>query len=273
MIYPKITAVQSSPALPLGIVMPEPVVRLENLTCRYGQTAVVDSLTFGIAAGEVFGFLGHNGAGKTTTIQMLTTLAPPTSGTAIIAGFDILANPMAVRRRIGYVPENVRLYDSLTATENLLFFARLSGVANPAARVAEVLAYLGSADLGPRRVGTFSKGMRQRVGLAQAILHRPQVLFLDEPTSGLDPMGIKMLRDLIGQLNRDQGMTIFMNTHLISEIAQTCTSIAVLGHGKLIFHDRVEAVTERYGDAAAIEALYLSLTPQGRLADSRTGAT
>ena len=252
--------------------MSEPAIHLDHLTRRYGDTTVVDGLTFDIASGEVFGFLGHNGAGKTTTIQMLTTLAQPSSGRATVAGFDILSKPLEVRRRIGYVPENVRLYDTLTATENLLFFARLSGVAAPVTRVAEVLAYLGSTDLGPRRVGTFSKGMRQRVGLAQAILHRPQVLFLDEPTSGLDPMGIKMLRDLILQLNRDQGMTIFMNTHLISEIAQTCTSIAVLGHGRLIFHDRVEAVTARYGDAAAIEELYLSLTPQGRLADERTGA-
>ena len=246
--------------------MSEPAIRVDQLTRRYGDIPVVDGLTFEIASGEVFGFLGHNGAGKTTTIQMLTTLAQPTSGTATVAGFHILSNPLEVRRRIGYVPENVRLYDTLTATENLLFFARLSGVADPAVRVSEVLAYLGSAELGSRRVGTFSKGMRQRIGLAQAILHRPQVLFLDEPTSGLDPMGIKMLRDLIVQLNRDLGMTIFMNTHLISEIAQTCTSIAVLGHGRLIFHDRVEAVTARYGDAAAIEELYLSLTPQGRLA-------
>ena len=252
--------------------MSEPILRLDRLTCCYRDAVVVDGLTFDVAAGEVFGFLGHNGAGKTTTIQMLTTLVPPTSGTVTVAGSDIRSNPQGVRRKIGYVPENVRLYDTLTATENLLFFARLSGVPDPAARVAEVLAYLGSTDLGPRRVGTFSKGMRQRIGLAQAILHRPQVLFLDEPTSGLDPMGIKMLRDLIQQLNRDQGMTIFMNTHLISEVAQTCTSIAVLAHGKLVFHDRVAAVTARYGDAAAIEALYLSLTPQGRLADAHTGA-
>ena len=245
--------------------MPEPIIRLDQLTRRYADVTAVDALTFEIAQGEVFGFLGHNGAGKATTIQMLTTLAKPSSGTATVAGFDINLAPLEVRLRIGYVPENVRLYDTLTATENLMFFARLSGVPNPAFRVKEVLQYLDSAELGPRRVGTFSKGMRQRIGLAQAALHRPQVLFLDEPTSGLDPMGIKLLRDLILRLNRDQGMTIFMNTHLISEIAQSCTSIGVLGHGRLIFHDRVEAVTARYGDAAAIEALYLSLAPQGRL--------
>jgi ABC-2 type transport system ATP-binding protein len=252
--------------------MSEPILSLKDLSQSYGDTKAVDSLTFEIAEGEVFGFLGHNGAGKTTTIHMLTTLAPPTSGTARVAGYDIISDALDVRRQIGYVPENVRLYDALTATENLMFFARLSGIADPSARVAEVLNYLDSAELGPRRIGTFSKGMRQRIGLAQAILHRPKVLFLDEPTSGLDPMGIKMLRDLILRLNREQGMTIFMNTHLVSEIAQTCTSIGVLGHGRLIFHDRVEAVTAQYGDAASIEALYLSLTPQGRLAYEKAGA-
>ena len=246
--------------------MADAIVELDHLTRRYDTKAAVDDLTFSIAQGEVFGFLGHNGAGKTTTVQMLTTLVAPTAGQARVAGFDVVGQAIEVCRRIGYVPENVRLYDRLTATENLMFFARLSGVDRPAARVAEVLKYLNCTDLGPGRVGTFSKGMRQRIGLAQAILHRPAVLFLDEPTSGLDPMGIKMLRDLILALNRDEGMTIFMNTHLISEIARTCTSIAVLGHGRLIYHDRVEAVTARYGDAAAMEDLYLSLTPQGRLA-------
>jgi ABC-2 type transport system ATP-binding protein len=174
---------------------------------------------------------------------------------------------MAVRRRIGYVPENVRLYDTLTARENLMFFARLSGVPAPTARGTAVLNLLDSAALADRRVGTFSKGMRQRIGLAQAILHEPSVLFLDEPTSGLDPMGIKLLRDLVLRLNRDFGMTIFMNTHLISEIAKTCTSIAVLSHGKLVFHDKIGAVTARYGDDTALEELYLSLTPFGRLAE------
>lgn len=245
--------------------MPEPILSLRRLCQVFDGVAVVNDLTMDIARGEVFGFLGHNGAGKTTTIQMLTTLARPAAGTALVAGHDICTDPLAVRRAIGYVPENVRLYDSLTAMENLLFFARLSGVANPQRRVREVLDLLDSAYLADRRLGGFSKGMRQRVGLAQAILHNPSVLFLDEPTSGLDPMGIKMLRDLILRLNAEFGMTIFMNTHLISEIAKTCTSIAVLSHGKLMFHDRIETVTARYGDDVALEQLYLSLEPTGRL--------
>ena len=247
--------------------MPEPMIRTNRLTQSFDGVTVVDALSMDIAQGEIFGFLGHNGAGKTTTIQMLTTLARPASGTATVAGHDIGTDPLAVRRAIGYVPENVRLYDTLTAVENLVFFARLSGVADLKRRVNEVLDLLDCTYLANKRVGSFSKGMRQRVGLAQAILHQPAVLFLDEPTSGLDPMGIKMLRDLIGRLNTECGMTIFMNTHLISEIAKTCTSIAVLSHGKLVFHDRIEAVTARYGDDAALEELYLSLTPVGRLAE------
>ena len=246
--------------------MPQPIISINRLTQVFDGITAVDALTMDIAKGEVFGFLGHNGAGKTTTIQMLTTLARPASGTATVSGHDIRTDPLAVRRRIGYVPENVRLYDTLTAQENLMFFARLSGITDPGARVADTLTLLDCANLADKRVGGFSKGMRQRIGLAQAILHQPDLLFLDEPTSGLDPMGIKMLRDLIIRLNCEFGMTIFVNTHLISEIAKTCTSIAVLSHGKLVYHDRIEAVTARYGDDAALEDLYLSLTPVGRLA-------
>lgn len=246
--------------------MSNPVISIQHLTQTFRGATAVDDLTFDIAEGEVFGFLGHNGAGKTSTIHMLTTLAPPVDGTAVIAGCDIKTDPMGVRRAIGYVPENVRLYDALTGRENLKFFAKLSGVDDPAKRVDETLDLLDCKVIADRRVGDYSKGLRQRIGLAQAILHRPKVLFLDEPTSGLDPMGIKMLRDIVARLNREFGMTIFMNTHLVSEIARTCTSIGVLSHGRLVYHDTMKAVTARYGDDAALEELYLSLTPVGRLA-------
>ena len=137
---------------------------------------------------------------------------------------------------------------------------------HPSDRVAETLDFLGITDLAARRVGEFSKGMRQRVGLAQAILHRPEVLFLDEPTSGLDPMGVKLLRRVIERLNAD-GMTIFMNTHLLGEVARTCTSIGILSHGRLVFQDRIDAVSHLYGDEKALEALYLSVLPEaGRAA-------
>jgi ABC-2 type transport system ATP-binding protein len=237
------------------------MIDIRNLSQRFGRFQAVNDLTLEIPSGEIFGFLGHNGAGKTTTIHMLTTLSQPTGGTALIAGQNCVTDPLQVRRVIGYVPENIRLYDTLTARENLLFFARLSQIDDPGKRVDVVLDFLDSSALADKRVGDFSKGMRQRIGLAQAILHQPKVLFLDEPSSGLDPMGMKMLRDLIVRLNTDVGMTIFMNTHLISEIAKTCTSIGVLSHGRLVYHDKMEAVVEKYGDDSALEELYLSVTP------------
>ena len=241
--------------------MTQAAIETRGLCQKFGDFDALKDLTLTIEDGEIFGFLGHNGAGKTTTIHLLTTLAIPTSGSAKVAGHDVLSDPLGVRREIGYVPENVRLYDTLTTRENLTFFARLSGVENEQKRISEVLEFLSIEDLADRRVGSFSKGMRQRVGLAQAILHYPSILFLDEPSSGLDPMGMKMLRDLILQLNKEWYMTIFMNTHLISEIAKTCTSIGVLNQGQLVFHDAMEKVTERYGDDSALEELYLSVMP------------
>lgn len=244
--------------------MAEPAIQIRNLSRSFDEHLAVDRLNLAIEDGEIFGFLGHNGAGKTTTVHMLTTLLEPTSGTALVAGADITAEPLKVRSQIGYVPENVRLYDTLTTRENLNFFARLSGVHDVAASVAGALEFLSIKDLADKRVGNFSKGMRQRVGLAQAILHRPKVLFLDEPSSGLDPIGMKMLRDLIVRLNREMRMTIFMNTHLLSEISKTCTSIGVLNHGRLVFHDTMEEVMQRYGNESALEELYLSVTPRGQ---------
>lgn len=239
--------------------MSKSFIELQGLTRQFGSHTVVNQLSLQIEKGEVFGFLGHNGAGKTTTIHMLTTLLPPSSGSAFIGGHNIETEALAVRELIGYVPENVRLYDTLTARENLLFFARLSGVSDPATSVKEAVDFLECAHLLDRPVGEFSKGMRQRIGLAQAILHKPELLFLDEPTSGLDPIGIKTLRDLIVRLNDEFGMTIFMNTHLLSEIAKTCTSIGVLNQGSLVYHDDIEAAMTTYGDDAALEALYLSV--------------
>ena len=236
-------------------------ITTENLTKRYGDTVALNALSIEIKRGEIFGFLGHNGAGKTTTINILTTLLAPSSGSAQVCGFDVASQSLDVRKHIGYVPENVRLYDTMSAEANLLFLAKLSGVEAPAKRISMVLKFLDCPELAKKSVGQMSKGQRQRIGLAQAILHQPDVLFLDEPTSGLDPFGIKTLRDLIVKLNREFGMTIFMNTHLISEVSKTCTSIGVLNQGQLVYHDTIAAVMKRFGDDAALEQLYLKLVP------------
>ena len=225
----------------------------------YGETTILHELDFTVGEGEIFGFLGHNGAGKTTTISILTTLLRQTAGTVRIAGHDTLSESMSVRNLIGYLPENVTFYNDLTAYENLAYFARLSGVKNIDEKIDEVLGFLDFRGVEHKKLKTFSKGMRQRIGIAQAILHDPKVLFLDEPTSGLDPVGIKNLRDIILRLNREKGITIFMNTHLLSEVAKTCTSIGVLNKGRLIFRESLEETLRQFPDEVSLEEIYVQM--------------
>ncbi|NOX32135.1 MAG: ABC transporter ATP-binding protein [Deltaproteobacteria bacterium] len=229
----------------------------DGLTKKYNTVPALDNLNLQVSRGEVFGFLGHNGAGKTTTVNILTSLLVPTSGRASICGFDVQAESKQARGKIGYLPENVKFYEDLTAYENLEFFARLSGVKHPAEKISKVLAFLDFPGIENKKLGEFSKGMRQRIGIAQAIIHEPEVLFLDEPTSGLDPMGIKHLREVILRLNREKGMTIFMNTHLLSEVARTCTTIGVLNHGRLVYKDSLENTLKTFTDDVSLETIYL----------------
>jgi ABC-2 type transport system ATP-binding protein len=226
---------------------------------KYGTQIVVKDLSLTIGNGEVFGLLGHNGAGKTTTVSMLTTLLEPSSGQATVAGFDTATESYDVRRVIGYLPENVQFYDNLTLQENLEFFAQLSGLTKPKKRIKEVLEFLEFTGHEQEKLMTFSKGMRQRVGIAQAIMHEPKILFLDEPTSGLDPQGVKVLRDIITRLNKELGMTIFMNTHLLSEVTKTCTSIGILRQGELIYQNSLAHTLKSFPDQASLEDIYLQI--------------
>ncbi len=235
------------------------MIEIQGLTHAYGDITVLHDLNLSIPEGEIFGFLGHNGAGKTTTISILTTLLCQTAGKVHIAGLDTLTQSREVRNCIGYLPENVAFYNDLTAYENLAYFGRLSGIANVREKINEVLGFLDFRGIEDSRLKTFSKGMRQRIGIAQAILHEPKVLFLDEPTSGLDPMGIKNLRDIILRLNREKGITIFMNTHLLSEVAKTCTSIGVLNKGRLVYRDSLENTLRQFPDEVSLEAIYLRM--------------
>jgi ABC-2 type transport system ATP-binding protein len=234
-------------------------IRTDELTKKYNGKTVLSSLSLEVPQGEVFGLLGHNGAGKTTTVSILTTLLDPSSGRAEVNGHDIAKDDMKVRKSVGYLPENVEFYDALSLDENLTFFARLSGIPKPGERIREVLRFLDFEGHGKERLSTFSKGMRQRAGIAQAILHQPSVLFLDEPTSGLDPAGVKMLRDTIVRLSTELGMTIFMNTHLLAEVTKTCTSIGILRAGELIYHDSLERTLRSFPAQDSLEEIYLHI--------------
>jgi ABC-2 type transport system ATP-binding protein len=239
-------------------------IQTHNLTRRYGDYIAVDNLTLDVPQGEIFGFLGHNGAGKTTTVNVLTTLLLPTSGSATVFGFDIVKENLQVRQYIGYVPENVRLYNDLTVAENLHFFAALSGVDDIPKRIAEVLELLDHPEWRSLRVGGLSKGMRQRIGIAQALLHRPAVLFLDEPASGLDPEGTHAIGDLIVWLNEEFGITIFMNTHQLAEVTKLCTSIGIMNHGRLVMADSLKNVLARFPSHQSLEEIYLNVEQQER---------
>lgn len=236
-----------------------PAIELRGVRHSYDAEEVLHGIDLRIERGEIFGFLGHNGAGKTTAVNILTTLITPSGGQALVCGHDVVTERAEVTRCIGYLPADVRLYGHMTAAENLEFFARLSGVAEPRRAVAETLDYLDAADLADRRLGSFSTGMRQRIGIAQAVLHHPKVLFLDEPTAGLDPLGVRQLRDTIRRLNGDLGMTVFMNTHLLSEVAKVCTTIGVLSHGEVIYKDSIEATTRRFPDETSLEDIYVRM--------------
>ena len=235
-----------------------------HLTKKYGEFTAVNDLNLTVKEGAIFGFLGHNGAGKTTTISMLTTLILPSEGNASIGGLDVVKDNLEVRRMLGYLPENVTLYGELTAYENLKYFGELSGVKNIDKRIDEVLELLQFTRWKNNKIKTFSKGMRQRIGIAQALLHNPKILFLDEPTSGLDPQGTRDMRDLLLTLNKNRGTTIFMNTHLLSEVTKICTDIGIISEGRLLLSDSLETIEKLFAGEKSLEEIYFRIEEDGR---------
>jgi ABC-2 type transport system ATP-binding protein len=209
------------------------MIKVEGLTKRYAHTIAVDHISFEVQKGQIVGFLGPNGAGKTSTMRMLTCFMPPTEGTAAVAGFDVVESPMEVKKRIGYLPETPPLYPDMEVCEYLEFVGRLKGVSKQdiAKRVAEASERCAIADVSRKLISKLSKGYRQRVGLAQAIIHNPDVLILDEPTSGLDPKQIIEARGLIKGLSGDH--TIILSTHILSEVEAMCEQAIIIAKGKL----------------------------------------
>jgi ABC-2 type transport system ATP-binding protein len=221
------------------------MITVKELTKKYARTTAVDHISFEVRKGQIVGFLGPNGAGKTTTMRMLTCFLPPTGGAATVAGFDVLEQPLEVKKRIGYLPESPPLYPEMETAEYQAFVGKLKGLSGTDLnkRVDYVCDRCAVADVKTKLLGKLSKGYRQRVGLAQAIIHNPEVLILDEPTAGLDPKQINETRELIKGLAGDH--TIILSTHILPEVEQTCEQVIIINKGKLVATDSVHNLQNR----------------------------
>jgi len=219
------------------------MIQVNGLVKDYGNRRALNSITFDANQGEIVGFLGPNGAGKTTTMRILAGYMPPTSGEAIVAGYDVIEESLEVRKRVGYLPETVPLYEDMTALEYLKFMGELRHLPNAEDRALETLEMVNLEERANSFVGTFSKGMRQRVGLAQALLHRPEVIILDEPTIGLDPAQVVEIRNVIREIGKDR--TVLFSTHILSEAQQICDRVLIINKGSIVTEDTPENLQAR----------------------------
>jgi ABC-2 type transport system ATP-binding protein len=241
------------------------MIKVEGLTKRYARTVAVDDVSFEVDKGQIVGFLGPNGAGKTTTMRILTGFLPASAGKASVAGFDVQENPTEVKKRIGYLPETPPVYPEMEVSEYLEFAGQLKGIAKGdiKRRVDDAIGRCSLGDVRSKLIGKLSKGYRQRVGLAQAIIHNPDVLILDEPTSGLDPKQIIEIRELLRSLAGDH--TIILSTHILSEVEHSCERVIIISRGKVVAQDSVANLTNRLRGS---EAVALEVAP----ADGRPNA-
>ncbi|MBI1372022.1 MAG: ATP-binding cassette domain-containing protein [Phycisphaera sp.] len=259
------------------------MIHVNKLVKRFGSTLAVDRIDLDVAPGQIVGFLGPNGAGKTTTIRMITCFLPPTAGTATVDGHDILADSDAVRRCIGYLPEATPLYPEMKVTEQLHFSGRLHGMdrATRRHRIADLTDHCGLEKILHRPIGQLSKGNKQRVGLAQAMLHDPPVLILDEPTSGLDPAQITDVRNLIRSLAHDK--TILLSTHILPEVEKTCERVVIIAQGSIVADGTPEelirkkrsasrVLVELKADAASVERAFAAIRHVGKVEATADGA-
>ena len=229
------------------------MIQVEGLTKDYGPRRAIENLSFHAEKGEIIGFLGPNGAGKTTTMRILAGFMPPTAGQARIAGFDVIEQSLEVRRRVGYMPESVPLYTDMTVFEYLKFMADLRHLPEAEDRVDDVLELVHMEERSDSYISSLSKGMRQRIGLAQALLHQPDVLILDEPTIGLDPAQVREVRHLIQEIGSDH--TVLLSTHILSEAQQICNRVLIINKGKIVAEDTPELLQSRLVGAQRISLL------------------
>jgi len=228
------------------------MIKVSNLSKKYVGKPAVDNISFNVESGEIVGFLGPNGAGKTTTIRMLTGYIPPTSGTALIGGYDIFLNSLIAKQKIGYMPENVPLYDDMRVREYLLFRAELKGLRGQDVRkhMNEALELCSIKDIKSQMISSLSKGFRQRVGLADALINKPPLLILDEPTNGLDPSQIRSFRELLKELAENH--TILISTHILSEVELTCDRVLIINKGKMIGNNTPLELSEKIKSSTTI---------------------
>jgi ABC-2 type transport system ATP-binding protein len=248
----------------MGERTPRPVlVEARELTKRYGEVLAVDDLSFSVAAGEIYGLLGPNGAGKTTTILMLLGLSEPTSGEARVHGFDPARHPLEVKRRVGYLPDSVGFYGRLSARENLAYTVELNGI-DPdigAARIVELLSWVGLTDAADRPTDGYSRGMLQRLGIADALVKQPSVLILDEPTAAIDPAGVAEMLALIRRLTDERGLTVLLSSHLLGQVERLCDRVGIFSRGRLVAEGTVAELAERAGSpAGGLDEVYRRLT-------------
>ena len=219
------------------------MIQVTGLIKDYGARRALNEISFDANQGEIVGFLGPNGAGKTTTMRILAGYMPPTDGTAIVAGYDVVEESIEVRRRVGYLPETVPLYNDMTAVDYLKFMADLRHIPDSEERAYETLEMVNLKDRATGYIGNFSKGMRQRIGLAQALIHRPEVLILDEPTIGLDPAQVVEMRNVIKEIGKDR--TVLLSTHILTEAQQMCDRVLIINKGSIVVEDTPENLQSR----------------------------
>ena len=239
--------VVSVPEIWKEVAVAENIIELNGLTRRYGQFTAVDSLNLTVEKGEIFGLLGPNGAGKSTTILMMLGLTEPDNGTVRVCGYDPVSDPVEVKRRGGYLPEEVGFYDDMTGMENLTYTARLNGFsANDArARAAQLIQRVGLVGEEDKKTGKYSRGMRQRLGLADVLIKDPEVIILDEPTLGIDPAGVREFLELIVGLSREQKITVLFSSHHLHQVQQVCDRVGIFVKGKLLAVGDVQSLAEQ----------------------------
>jgi len=244
----------------------EPIIETIELTKRYGKQVAVNRLSLEVSEGEIFGFLGPNGAGKTTTILMLLGLSEPTSGLARVCGIDPAREPVRVKRIAGYLPESVGFYEEMTGFDNLKYVACLNGLKESQARIEEALELVGLAGEGRKRVGAYSHGMRQRLGIAELLIKEPRVVFLDEPTLGLDPDGTRRMLEMIQSLSRDKGITVFFSSHLLDQVQRISDRVGIMLKGTLVAVGAIHELARRTlgvgQEHYTLEEIYMRYFPQ-----------